>query len=235
MTAWVIDIFAIAIILFGVARGRKKGLVKSLQRIASWIITILLVFLLSDTAVNIMSQTPVADKVYDSVHSQVSEKAAGLDLSALDNADNANEFISRATGMPQVLVPHVFGNIKTEEIKNSVNESVENAAASIAKTVSELLIKIIANLLLFILIKIAITIFFSVLNGVTSLPVLKGINGFLGMLFGFVNIMFIIYLVCALLYIILPVNSGIYSAINGTYLVRYLYNHNILLQLFMKM
>mgnify|MGYP003192277481 CR=1 FL=1 len=49
-----------------------------------------------------------------------------------------------------------------------------------------------------------------------------------------INIIFIIFLLLALVSMFAPAESNLYEMIDKTYAVKYLYNYNILLQLFMK-
>ena len=221
MTALLIDIALIVLIIFSVKNGAGKGLVKSVWRIAAWVLTIILVIALSKPAVGFLSETKIRDSIYETVHAAIDERAGNVDLSALD--DNA---ISQTTGIPDMLLPH----INTEEISNSINNTID----SMSHSVTMIIIKIIANLLLFLLIRILITILFYVLDGASRLPVINSVNKLLGGALGFVNMMLIIYLACAVIYLIASVNTGVYEIINGTFLVKYFYNNNILLQLFMK-
>ena len=74
----------------------------------------------------------------------------------------------------------------------------------------------------------------SIINGITEAPIIKGVNKFMGGIFATINIIFIIFLLLALVSMFAPAESNLYEMIDKTYAVKYLYNYNILLQLFMK-
>ena len=73
-----------------------------------------------------------------------------------------------------------------------------------------------------------------IINGITEAPIIKGVNKFMGGIFATINIIFIIFLLLALVSMFAPVESNLYEMIDKTYAVKYLYNYNILLQLLMK-
>ena len=73
-----------------------------------------------------------------------------------------------------------------------------------------------------------------IINGITEAPIIKGVNKFMGGIFATINIIFIIFLLLALVSMFAPAESNLYEMIDKTYAVKYLYNYNILLQLFMK-
>ena len=74
---------------------------------------------------------------------------------------------------------------------------------------------------------------YMIINGITEAPIIKGVNKFMGGFFATINIIFIIFLLLALINVCTGRNN-LYEMIDKTYAVKYLYNYNILLQLFMK-
>jgi hypothetical protein len=73
-----------------------------------------------------------------------------------------------------------------------------------------------------------------IINTAAKAPVINSVNRILGALLMTVNMLFVIFLVLALVSLFAPADSELFDMINNTYTVKYLYNYNILLQLFMK-
>ena len=85
-----------------------------------------------------------------------------------------------------------------------------------------------------IIIRLILMAVYMIINGITEAPIIKGVNKFMGGIFATINIIFIIFLLLALVSMFAPAESNLYEMIDKTYAVKYLYNYNILLQLFMK-
>ena len=83
---------------------------------------------------------------------------------------------------------------------------------------------------MFLIIRILLWLVFNVLNVASKLPVIKGANKLLGGIAGVLGTMFVIYLVCAFISFFAS-NAGVIEVINSSYIVKYFYNNNILLQL----
>ncbi len=208
------DIILIALIVISFAVGHKKGFVKSVWKIVALAVTIVLVISLKQPAVDFLSGTEFAKTV--------------------------NTKITESVQIPQGGGVNVAENLNLPEfMQSSVNEQIEqNAMSSVNETVASSLtnvfITIIACVALFIIIRLLLMAAFMIINGVTKLPVIKGMNKLLGAVFMTINTVFIIFLLLALVSLFAPADSELFEMINNTYFVKYFYNYNILLQLFMK-
>ena len=87
---------------------------------------------------------------------------------------------------------------------------------------------------LFILIRLALMVVFRIVDSATKLPLIKGANKLLGGLLGMVNVIFIVLLALAIFTMLAPTDNIVYEAIDKSYIVKFLYNNNILLKLFMR-
>lgn len=210
MVSYIIDIAAAALMVIAFSVGMKKGLVKSVWRAASWIICAVLVMVLINPTINLAKETPVYEKAYETVEGEISER---LNKSGGEGAQ---------IGIPEFI-------LKNANIKSAVDKT----AAEIAGNITELIIKIAAFVLLFVIVKIILVIVFHMLNAASKLPVINGTNKLLGGLLGLINILFALYIVCAASALFVT-NQTVADTVNSTYLVKYFYNNNILLQLVFK-
>lgn len=209
-----LDIILIALLLLAFFIGYKKGFVKSVWKIAALILTIVLMLMLKTPTVNYLSGTSLASKINDKISETVS----------LPQGGGVN--IAETLNLPVFLQGEVNDQIAEEQgaaISDTVNSSL-----------TSLFITIIACIGLFIVIRLVLAAVFMIITAVTELPLIKGVNKLIGGLLAAVNILFIVYLLLAVMSLFAPADSKLFEEINNTYLVKYLYNYNILLQLFMK-
>lgn len=212
-----LDIVLIALLLIAFTVGYKKGFVKSVWKIAALVITIALVMMLKTPAVNYLSGTSLAE----TINTKVSETVS------LPQGGGVN--IAESLNLPKFMQSEVNDQISSDpNTQISINDTVNSSLTS-------LFITIITCIGLFIIIRLILTAVFMIVSGITELPIIKGVNKLVGGLLAAVNILFIIFLALALVSMFAPADSKLFEAINNTYLVKYFYNYNILLQLFMKL
>lgn len=208
----ILDIILIALLVLAFFIGYKKGFVKSVWKITALILTIALIFILKAPAVKFLSGTNLAATINTKI-SESLPQGGGVD-------------IAQTLNLPEFLRGEVDSQITTEQglpISDTVNSSL-----------TSLFITIIACIGLFIIIRLILAAVFMIITAVTELPLIKGVNKLVGGLLGAVNILFIVYLLLAVMSLFASADSVLFEGINNTQLVKYLYNYNILLQLFMK-
>lgn len=210
------DIILAAVLVISFAVGYKKGFVKSVWKIAALIVTIVLVMALKTPAVNFLSGTEAANIISSKVAETVKIPQGG----GVNIAESLN--------LPEFMQPQINEQIQAAD---SAVKSINDAAAY---SLTGIFITIIACVALFITIRLILMAVYMIINGITEAPVIKGVNKLLGALLAVVNTVFVIFLILALVSLFAPADSGLFDMINGTYVVKYFYNYNILLQLFMK-
>lgn len=208
----ILDIILIALLVLAFFIGYKKGFVKSVWKITALILTIVLILILKMPAVKFLSGTNLAV----TINTKISE--------SLPQGGGVN--IAQTLNLPEFLQGEVDSQITTAQglpISDTVNSSL-----------TSLFITIIACVGLFIIIRLILAAVFMIITAVTELPLIKGVNKLVGGLLGAVNILFIVYLLLAVMSLFASADNMLFEEINNTQLVKYLYNYNILLQLFMK-
>ena len=135
-------------------------------------------------------------------------------------ANNISTKIAENVNIPQgggvdiaetLNLPEFIQSDMTNQI-NSANNAVNSINEKTVMWLTNLCLTVIACVALFIIIRLIL----------------------MGGIFATINIIFIIFLLLALVSMFAPVESNLYEMIDKTYAVKYLYNYNILLQLFMK-
>ena len=200
-----LDIILLAVLVISFVIGYKKGFVKSVWKIVALVVTIVLVLALKTPTVNFLAGSALANNISTKIAENVNIPQGG----GVDIAETLN--------LPEFIQSDMTNQIdSTNNAVNSINE----------KTVMWL-----TNLCLTVIACVAL---FIIINGITEAPIIKGVNKFMGGIFATINIIFIIFLLLALVSMFAPAESNLYEMIDKTYAVKYLYNYNILLQLFMK-
>lgn len=208
------DLILMALIIIAFIAGYKKGFIKSVWKIAALIITIILVLTLKTPAINYLSGTNLAS----SLNTKISE--------TVNIPQGGGVNIAEVLNLPEFM----RGDINTQinnNIVSSVNDTVNNSLTSLFLT-------IIVSVALFIIIRLLLSAVFMIINTISKAPVINGVNKTAGGILAVINIIFIVFLALALVSLFAPAESSLFEMIEHTYVVKYLYNYNILLQLFMK-
>ncbi len=205
MTPLIADIVVSVIIVAAYVIGSRRGLVKTVWNAVSWIAAVAAVFLLIQPAVEVVQKTPVADNLNAKIYTMMQEKP--------------EESIQRESAMPKFMTENT-------DIIDSISEKT-------AEDITALVLKIAVGLSLFIIMKLVLLILFAVINAISKLPFVNSTNKLLGGLLGVVNIMFVIYALCAAITLMTD-NEEILGIINSSYVIKYFYDNNILMQLMLR-
>ncbi len=211
----ILDIILGLIILASAVYGYRRGFIKSIWGIAAWGITIAAVYAAMNPAIALLNGTKTAVNINNSIYTAVADKLT---------ADN-NLSLSQATGLPEWAVKGV-------SLNDVIDNGVEITAHTAADTITDTVIKIIASVGLFIIIRAVLGILFGIINAVFHLPLLNGANRLLGAALSVVGAMIIVYIAAAAAAMF--ANPSIYEHIEKTYIVKEIFDNNILMKLFIK-
>ena len=208
-----LDIILLAVLVISFVIGYKKGFVKSVWKIVALVVTIVLVLALKAPTVNFLAGSALANNISTKIAENVNIPQGG----GVDIAETLN--------LPEFIQSDMTNQIdSTNNAVNSINEKT-------VMWLTNLCLTVIACVALFIIIRLILMAVYMIINGITEAPIIKGVNKFMGGIFATINI---IFLLLALVSMFAPAESNLYEMIDKTYAVKYLYNYNILLQLFMK-
>ncbi len=212
----ILDIIVIGLVVLSFIISAKKGLVRSVWKIAALVITIVLVMVLKTPSVEFLAKTNVADTIYDFISERMTVDTESL---------NGNELtVESNIGIPQIIASN---------ITKSAGESINRGTDALTRQLTVFALNIIASVGLFIVIRVGLMIAFQILDGASRLPVINQANALLGGVLGAINMLALIYIACALLSLFAADNE-VTGLINQSTIVKYFYNYNILLQLILK-
>ncbi len=231
--AVLLDALLVAFILFSVIMGAVRGLIKSVRKIAALVITIVFVMMFKTPFSNTLSQTTAAERLYASVSERItpsfSQGISGGNLTYAKKSEIASEL-----RLPPIVVSQVLDDHDAQALYEGTETALNTATDNIARSVTMMIMGFIAAVILFIFIKLLLFVIYHILVSLSKLPVIHGTNKLLGMFAGFLNSLFIIYIICGIISIIATDNVSVYNMIEETYIVKYFCNFNLLLRLFMR-
>ena len=168
----ILDIIALAIILFSVIMGVKKGLIKTLFGTLSVILAIFLTVGTMDVAFSYVKETDFGKSIY--------EKTA---ISLTQNVEiEENNFLMQLIDV------------------NTILETAEDVEKSISLALGDVLLKALCAVLLFLLFFILMKLLSKILDAIAKLPVLRTVNKLGGALSGLLTAYIVLILYgCALI------------------------------------
>ena len=197
----VLDIILIALIAFGAFRGYKRGLVGVVVGFTSLILSIILAFAFQSIVAEALYNSGIGDSLKEVVQENIQ--------TMLDNGENVEDSF--------------YGNILNSTItEDKVQQAGEIVTMFVMKGVSFILIFLAVRLICYILQMI--------LNIVFNLPILSSINQIGGIAVGVLSTLIKVWILLAILSFItpLPMFNGIAEYVDNTFLVKLLYNNNLL-------
>ncbi len=217
-----LDVIIVAIVVLYALRGWRKGFFRSLMGLIGAMIALVAALtvsrFLSQWIFDAFIRTPLAASITQTMAETGASTASGI-MSALP------QFLRELVGWT--------GN-SAQELQNLISSSAGPAADILVNIISPLvinLIMIVAAIVLFIIFLIIVRLLLRLLNKVTKVPVIKQLNGILGFLLGIGKGIIIVWMLCALVSIIVPLfgpsAQWAQDAMDHSYVFRALANFNI--------
>lgn len=209
----ILDIVLLAIFALSVFVGYKKGLIGVVFNLCAFLVSLILTWILFTPVSNMIIKNTQID---DNIKNVIIEKGViVVESNDKENEDNQiNKYIQEYVSKP---------------IKNTANNAVEETATIISQKV----VAIGVAIGLFIVIIIVLIFLKFIAEGIANLPIIKQCNKAGGTLYGVIRGLFIVYIVLAILFFIMSINNVgvIADTINSSIISKYLYTHNIILDL----
>ena len=197
----ILDILVVLLIVLGALSGHKKGLVGILVGFAALILSIVLAF---------MFQSVVADAIYDT---GLGQSVAGI------AKNNMQDMMKNGENVDKSIYGKVLSNAVTDDNLTVASENI-----------SRFVMKGLSFIAIFLIVRIICYILQMILNVVFNLPLLSTVNGIGGTVVGGLSVLIRIWVVLALISFVspLPMFDSVVSYIDKTFLVKLLYNNNLL-------
>lgn len=216
----IIDLIIIGIFIACIGIGYVKGLTGSLLKIVSFLLALVIAFILFK---------PIAGFVIEHTNwDENLEQAIKQTLIKEETPENNQPEEEKSQNMPDVMLNYVNSAVEKAgtEAKNAI---VESTARNMAVTI----INVAVLIALFLISRIVLLLVKGLAALLTKLPVIKQFDKLGGILYGLLEALIIIYVILAILSFVSPMMEGtnIISGIQESFLGGMLYNNNLLLKI----
>lgn len=213
----IVDLIILGILILCIVSGYRKGLTGSLLKIVSFLLAVIIAFVLFKPVSNFIINNTNWD---ENLEQGIRNTVISDEKSQTTQAENQNA--------PSVLIDYI--NNAVEEAGDTAKEDIVNATA---RNVSITIINAGVWICLFIIARIILVFIKGLANLITKLPVIKQFDNFGGIIYGVLEALIIIYVILAIISFISPLvsNFGIINAIQKSFIGNIMYNNNLLLKL----
>lgn len=215
----IIDAIVIGILILCIAIGYHKGLTGSLLKIISFVLALVIAFVLFKPVSSfIIDKTNWDENLEQGIRDTILSSDKQEELSSQEENKN----------MPEVMINYI--NKTVEEAGNEAKEAVADATA---RQVAVMIINSGVWVALFLVSRIVLIFVRGLANIITNLPIIKQFDKLGGIIYGLVEAFVIIYGILAVLSFVSPVVSGtgILEAVQKSFIGSVMYNNNLLLKL----
>ena len=209
----IVDLIIVGILVLCIFLGYKRGLTGSLLKIVTFLLALIIAFILFKPVSNfIINNTKLDENLESSI------KSMFLEVEENDTSSN----------MPTAMTDYINKVIEdaADDAKTAV---VETAARDVAISIINLGVVIVV----YIIARIILIFVKGIASLITKLPVIKQFDKLGGIIFGLLKALVIIYVILAIISFVSPMitDSGVIDAINQSFIGKGMYNNNILLEI----
>lgn len=215
----IIDAVILGILVLCIALGYRKGLTGSLLKIISFVLAIVIAFILFKPVSNfIIEKTNWDENLEQGIRDTILNNDKQEEVAAQE--DNQN--------MPSVMLDYI-----NKSVENAGNEAKEAVVDATVRQVAIMIINAGVWFALFLIARIILIFVKGLTKIITSLPIIKQFDKLGGIIYGLVEAFIVIYALLAVLSFISPVVSGtgILDAVQKSFIGSVMYNNNLLLKL----
>lgn len=207
----VVDLVILAIIVLCIIIGYIRGLTGSLIKIVSFILALIIAFILFVPVTTlIINNTQIDENLEESIRNVV-----------LQNDQDEKE------NMPETITDYI--GQKVNEASDEAKEAVVN---STSRDVALTIVKAGTWIALFIVARILLILLRFITSLITKLPVIKQFDKLGGIIYGLLEGLIIIYVLLAIISFISPMMNGtLANAIDESIIGSMMYNNNLLLKI----
>ena len=218
----IIDAIILGILVLCIALGYRKGLTGALLKFVSFVLALIIAFVLFKPVSNfIIDKTNWDENLEQGIRNTILNNYKSEKNIKPDNDEEKQS-------MPSVIIDYI-----NETVENAGNDAKEAVVDATARQVAIMIINSGVWFALFLISRIILIFVKGLANIITSLPVIKQFDKLGGIIYGLVEAFIIIYGILAILSFVSPVVSGtgILDAIQKSFIGSTMYNNNLLLKL----
>ena len=207
----VVDLIVLAIIALCIILGYVRGLTGSLIKILSFVLSIVIAFVLFIPISNLVIENTQID---ESLEQSIREMIIGNEQNEESN-------------MPEAITDYIG-----QRVEQAADDAKTAVVDSTARDVAETIVKAGTWVVLFIIARILLIFLKFITALIAKLPVIKQFDKLGGIAYGLIEGLIIVYLLLALVSFIAPMfDNSIIVAIKDSFVGSIFYNNNLLLKI----
>lgn len=208
----ILDIVLIAIVLLGAFIGYKRGFVKVIVKLSTFVLAIIVAFLLKNSVSEFIGESLGFN---NTISSSIENKLGDLSKSEKEDAN----------------IPILEKTIN--EISKSAEEKKSEMITSWSNKIATFIVRGISFIAIFVVVSILMGIIGLILGTVVQLPVLNTLNGAIGAGIEVIIIMLWVLIILAIVSFISPLGalSVVTDYINDSCITKWLYENNIIISI----
>lgn len=207
----IVDIAILAIIVLCIIIGYVRGLTGSLIKIVSFVLSLIIAFVLFIPVSNlIINNTEIDENLESSIRNMI-----------IQDEQNEDE------NMPEAITDYIG-----QKIDQAADDAKEAIVDSTARDVALTIVKAGTWIALFIIARILLIFLRFITSLIAKLPVIKQFDKLGGIIYGLIEGLIIVYFLLALISFISPMLNGtLANAIDKSFVGSMMYNNNLLLKI----
>ena len=216
----IVDIIIILIFAISIFIAYIKGLTSVVYQLASWVITILLIFLLCRPITNVViNQTSLDETISSKIQANLEENFS-------ENFEEGTEIDDEDSNISSSVI-----NVINSYINEAKARGSSNIAKYVADEISYIAVSAIVIFGIFIFARVVSGLVKFILEVIVSIPIFGTVNKIGGIAYGVLRAFLIVYIILAIISLLSPTfsNTGFISSIKSSYIGSIFYNNNILL------
>lgn len=207
----IVDLVILAIFILCIIIGYVRGLTGSLIKILSFVLSIVIAFILFVPVSNlIINNTQIDDNLEQSIREMI-----------IGNSEEEEQ------KMPEAITDYI-----QQQVESASDSAKEAIADSTAQEVALTIVKAGTWIALFIIARILLIFLRFITALIAKLPVIKQFDKLGGIIYGVIEGLIIIYVLLAIISFVSPMTNGaLTNAIEQSYVGSMMYNNNLLLKI----
>lgn len=207
----IVDLVILAIFIICIIIGYVRGLTGSLIKILSFVLSIVIAFILFVPISNlIINNTQIDDNLEQSIR----------------------EMIIGNSGAEEQKMPEAITDYIQQQVENASDSAKEAIADNTAHEVALTIVKAGTWIALFIIARILLIFLRFITSLIAKLPVIKQFDKLGGIIYGVLEGLIIVYVLLAIISFVAPmINNTLVNAIDESFVGSMMYNNNLLLKI----
>lgn len=207
------DIVGILIVLLFIIWGTRKGFMQAVFSLSSFVIALILAFLLSSPVSGLLEKSFIGDYVHKSTYEMLVNE---------DVTETKTEEVASSLPLPKMM---------TKAITDEAEETALSVQKQLADSVATVTLNVLSAIIVFILVKLLVFLLSHLLDLISRLPVLRSANKLLGGMLGAVYGILVIYMILTLFTLgatATPLQTALELVLDSR-VISVMYHQNILL------